>query len=96
MTKAKRSLIIIGLLLVFFVLQQAGTLATLVEEFQTMPWWGYFVLAGIVYSGFKYLTINQEEEEIDHQWIEEQGKVYINRMEEEREERRKTKKTGAM
>ncbi|OZM58731.1 SigE-dependent sporulation protein [Lottiidibacillus patelloidae] len=52
-----------------------------------MPWWGYMLLFGILFSGYMVLRTSIEERRMDEQWIEQQGEVYMKRMEQEKEER---------
>ncbi|WP_254901184.1 sporulation YhaL family protein [Tuberibacillus sp. Marseille-P3662] len=96
MKQGKRSLIILGGLLVVYLLQQFGNLGRLGAQLAALPWWGYFVIAGIIFSAYQYFSISKDEQEVDEQWIEEQGKVYMKRIEKEREKRRQMKKTDAM
>jgi uncharacterized protein (UPF0128 family) len=53
-----------------------------------MPWWGYMLMFGILFSGYMVLRTSIEERRMDEQWIEQQGEVYIKRMEQEKEERK--------
>jgi hypothetical protein len=52
-----------------------------------MPWWGYALLFGILFSGYMTLRISIEERRVDHEWIEKEGNVYIERMNKEKLER---------
>ncbi|MBN3553423.1 sporulation YhaL family protein [Fictibacillus nanhaiensis] len=45
------------------------------------PWWVYFVLCGIIYSGYRIVTLFQEDREIEQRVIEEEGRVYMERIE---------------
>ncbi len=67
-----------AILIAAFVLKEysAG-----VGSFFTMtPWWMYFVLCGIIYSGYRVVTLFQEDREIEQRVIEEEGKVYMERI----------------
>ncbi|WLR51470.1 sporulation YhaL family protein [Bacillus tianshenii] len=55
----------------------------------TLPWWIYLVTAGIAFSGFMTIKTKKEDEHIDMQFIEQEGEVYIRRMEQEKERRGK-------
>lgn len=55
----------------------------------TLPIWIYLVFAGIIFSGIMTIKSSKEEEKVDQQFIEKEGEVYIKRMEEEREKRKK-------
>ncbi|WP_137790542.1 sporulation YhaL family protein [Bacillus sp. E(2018)] len=68
-----------AILIAAFVLKEysAG-----VGNFFTMtPWWMYFVLCGIIYSGYRIVTLFQEDKEIEQRAIEEEGRVYMERIE---------------
>lgn len=68
-----------AILIAAFVLKEysAG-----VGNFFTMtPWWMYFVLCGIIYSGYRVVTLFQEDRAIEQKVIEEEGRVYMERIE---------------
>ncbi|WP_017754268.1 sporulation YhaL family protein [Calidifontibacillus oryziterrae] len=54
----------------------------------SLPWWIYFVLAGIVFSAYMMIKSVRKDQEIDQSFIEKEGEVYIERMKQERERRR--------
>ncbi|TKD68852.1 SigE-dependent sporulation protein [Pseudalkalibacillus hwajinpoensis] len=62
--------------------------STLSGFFSSFPWWLYFVLAGIIYSGYKTMQLTAEERKVDQIHIEEEGRVYVERMEDERKRRK--------
>ncbi|MGA9287385.1 MAG: sporulation YhaL family protein [Anaerobacillus sp.] len=84
----KGVLIILGFLFILSVLQLTEISATVIGVFSSFPWWLYFVLAGIIYSGYKTMQLTAEEKRVDQIHIEEEGRVYVERMEEERERRK--------
>ncbi|MFK3961392.1 sporulation YhaL family protein [Guptibacillus hwajinpoensis] len=84
----KSVLILLGFLLILSLFQLTEVSSTLSGVFSSFPWWLYFVLAGIVYSGYKTMQLTAEERKIDQIHIEEEGRVYVERMEEERERRK--------
>lgn len=84
----KSVLILLGFLLILSLFQLTEVSSTLSGVFSSFPWWLYFVLAGIVYSGYKTMQLTAEEKKIDQIHIEEEGRVYVERMEEERERRK--------
>jgi hypothetical protein len=69
-----------SILIAAFVLKEysAGVSAI----FTMTPWWMYFVLCGIIYSGYRAVTGYQEERSTEDRLIEEEGKVYMKRIEE--------------
>ncbi|MFC4619083.1 sporulation YhaL family protein [Camelliibacillus cellulosilyticus] len=87
--KAKFSLFLIGLLVVLYTLQQFGVLDGVLVYIGALPLWVVLVLAGIIISFWQFLKHSKAEEEEDEEWIEEQGAVYIRRMEAEKEARNK-------
>lgn len=84
----KGVLILLGLLFILSLFQLTEISATLSGVLSQFPWWIYFVLAGIVYSGYKTMQLTAEERKVDQIHIEEEGRVYVERMEEERERRK--------
>ncbi|EMA6344523.1 sporulation YhaL family protein [Bacillus cytotoxicus] len=54
---------------------------------ETLPWWIYLVIIGIVVSGYMVLYTSKKEQEIDNEFIEKEGEIYMKRLEEERERR---------
>lgn len=54
----------------------------------TLPWWIYLVLAGILFSTYMMIKTAKEEREIDMEFIEKEGEIYIQRMEAERARRK--------
>ncbi|MEI4801660.1 sporulation YhaL family protein [Bacillus sp. NPDC077411] len=54
---------------------------------ETLPWWIYLVIIGIVVSGYMVLYTSKKEQEIDNEFIEKEGEVYMKRLAEERERR---------
>ncbi|MGL4523719.1 MAG: sporulation YhaL family protein [Bacilli bacterium] len=52
---------------------------------ETLPWWMYFVVLGILVSGYMTLYWNRKEHILEQVEIEEQGKVYMERIHNARE-----------
>lgn len=80
---AKRSLAVIGGLVGLYVLKTIDVFSFL----SSLPWWMYFVVAGILFSGYRFLIESRADKEADEEWIEEQGQVYMNRIDAERKKR---------
>ncbi|MFE1245674.1 sporulation YhaL family protein [Fictibacillus sp. NPDC058756] len=68
-----------AILIAAFVLKEYS--AGVSEFFVMTPWWMYFVLSGIIYSGYRATTLFQEDRAIEQKVIEEEGKVYMKRLE---------------
>jgi hypothetical protein len=81
------ALFLLAILAIGFLLTQT----TIGNVLLSSPWWVYFVLAGIVYSGYLSVKYSLEDKRTEQEWIENEGKIYMNRMEEERERRKLTK-----
>ncbi|MGG4264996.1 sporulation YhaL family protein [Peribacillus simplex] len=60
-----------------------------------MPIWVWFVFIGIIVSAVMSIWTARQERLIDDAWIEKEGQKYIERMEEERERRKKDINQGA-
>lgn len=54
---------------------------------ETLPWWVYLVIVGIVLSGYMVLYTSKKEQDMDNEFIEKEGEMYMKRLEEEREKR---------
>ncbi|KMY45468.1 hypothetical protein AC622_15570 [Bacillus sp. FJAT-27916] len=52
-----------------------------------MPFFMWFIVAGIFVSAYMTIKSMREDREIDEAFIEDEGKVYIERMEEEKKKR---------
>lgn len=68
-----------AILIAAFVLKEYS--AGVSEFFVMTPWWMYFLLCGIIYSGYRATTLFQEDRAIEQKVIEEEGKVYMKRLE---------------
>lgn len=64
------------------------------DKHMSLPIWIYFVIAGVVISAFMAVKTAREDREIEQEWIEKEGVEYIERMEEEKERRKKMKEVG--
>ncbi|MFX3624150.1 MAG: sporulation YhaL family protein [Ectobacillus sp.] len=58
---------------------------------ELLPWWVYLVILGIIVSGYMVLYTSKKEQEIDREFIEREGEVYLKRIQEERERRAQKK-----
>ncbi|MCP1122703.1 sporulation YhaL family protein [Bacillus sp. 3103sda1] len=58
---------------------------------ETLPWWIYFIIIGIIVSGYMVLYTSKKEQEIDNEFIEKEGEIYMRRLAEERERRHQDK-----
>jgi hypothetical protein len=53
----------------------------------SLPIWMYAVVIGIFISGFMVVYTSRQEKEIDQEFIEKEGEIYLQRIKEEREQR---------
>jgi len=53
----------------------------------SLPIWMYVVVIGIFISGFMVVYTSRQEKEIDEEFIEKEGEIYLQRIKEERERR---------
>lgn len=58
-----------------------------------IPFWMYLVVMGIVFSAFMVYKTGKEERQMEDEIIEREGEVYMQRLEQEREEKRTTEKS---
>ncbi|MDT8862029.1 sporulation YhaL family protein [Alkalihalobacillus sp. MEB130] len=79
--------ILLAILAVGFLLTQTALGTFLLSS----PWWVYFVVAGIVLSGYLAVKYSLEDKRTEQEWIENEGNIYMQRLEEERERRKISK-----
>jgi len=60
----------------------------------TIPIWVYAVVVGIVISALMALKTGREERQLEMENIEEEGEIYMKRLERERERREELGATG--
>lgn len=58
------------------------------EEAVLLPFWVYLVVIGIVFSAYMTIRATREEREIELKQIEQDGEIYMERLQEEREKRK--------
>ncbi len=56
-----------------------------------LPWWVYLCIIGILYSAYMAYKTTKEEKVEERIIIEQEGKIYLDRMRKEREKRAKEK-----
>lgn len=86
--KKRNSWILVVLTAVAVGLYWNDEFQSALASFGNLPWWMYFVLAGILFSGYRFLVLTKEEYEQEMEWIEEEGNVYMRRIEAEREKKK--------
>ncbi|WP_370645899.1 sporulation YhaL family protein [Sporolactobacillus sp. STSJ-5] len=96
MKQAKRSLFIVAALFILFLMQQFGMIDPVINMLESVAWWVYLVVAGIIFSGYQAFNLSKQDKEVDEEWVEEQGNVYMKRMDAEKERRRNRKDPRAM
>lgn len=53
----------------------------------SIPWFVYLLIAAILFSGYQFVRFSREDYKSDQEWIEEEGNVFLRRIEREREKR---------
>ncbi|EST10504.1 sporulation YhaL family protein [Sporolactobacillus laevolacticus] len=96
MKQARRSLIVVALLFLLFMLQQFGLIDPVINKLESIAWWVYLVVAGIIFSGYQAFSISRQDKEVDEEWVEQQGNVYMKRMDAEKKRRQSRKNPKAM
>ncbi|SDC22560.1 sporulation YhaL family protein [Shouchella lonarensis] len=74
------ALVSVVALVIAFLLTQTSLGTFIVQS----PWWVYAVLAGVFVSGYMWLKTMREENEVEQESIEQEGQVYMERLEEAR------------
>lgn len=53
-----------------------------------LPFWVYLIVVGIFFSAYMAVKTAKEERELELEWIEKEGEIYMERMEAEKERRK--------
>lgn len=53
-----------------------------------LPWWVYLMIFSVFLSGYMAFRAMRAEKKLDEHYIEHEGKIYMDRIEEERMRRR--------
>lgn len=78
---------VLGAFGIYSTVQGETIVQSIAVSLWSQPWWLYFLIAGIVFSGYKAYEGMKEDKKVDESFIEEEGNVFIRRMEEERKRR---------
>lgn len=54
------------------------------------PWWIYLILVGVIFSAYMIVRTTLEEKKLEESFIESEGQVYIDRLNEEKEKKKST------
>lgn len=55
-----------------------------------IPWWVFIIVLFICFSGYMAFKAMRAERELEQKFIEREGEIYIERMNEEREKRQQS------
>lgn len=55
--------------------------------FASIPWWVYLMIGFIFFSGYMAFRAMKAEYELEQQFIEKEGEIYLERMKKERKRR---------
>ncbi|WP_257008310.1 sporulation YhaL family protein [Bacillus sp. FJAT-45350] len=72
---------IIALLLIVVSTRESAVVSSILAA----PFWVHVTIVGIVLSGYLALRYSVEDRKMEQKWIEQEGEVFIRRMEEEKE-----------
>ncbi|WP_368658565.1 sporulation YhaL family protein [Metabacillus halosaccharovorans] len=53
-----------------------------------LPWWIYLCVIGILVSGYMAFKTSRQDKMIDEDFIEKEGQVYLDRIEQERQKKK--------
>ncbi|WP_026560324.1 sporulation YhaL family protein [Bacillus sp. J37] len=53
-----------------------------------LPWWIYLCVIGILVSGYMAFKTSRQDKMIDEDYIEKEGQVYLDRIEQERQKKK--------
>jgi hypothetical protein len=53
-----------------------------------LPWWIYACIIGILVSGYMAFKTSLQDKMVDEEFIEKEGQVYLDRIEQERQKKR--------
>lgn len=53
-----------------------------------LPWWIYACIIGILVSGYMAYKTSLQDKMVDEEFIEKEGQVYLDRIEQERQKKR--------
>ena len=78
--------LIVGLFLVF-VIRILLLVTPIAVRIEASPWWVYFVLAGIVLSGYLSFKYSKEDKDAEQRWIEQEGELFMDPIRKRRQEK---------
>ncbi|TSB45795.1 sporulation YhaL family protein [Alkalicoccobacillus porphyridii] len=76
--KQRLAIAFLAVLVLVFVVTQTSLLSFFAQE----PWWVYAVILGILISGYLSLKYLLEDKRQEQAWIEQEGHVFMERLEE--------------
>jgi Na+/melibiose symporter-like transporter len=78
---------LIGGLLLLFITRLLLLVTPISERLQGNPWWVYFVVAGIIFSGYLSFKYAKEDREVEQRWIEQEGETFMEPIRKRREKK---------
>lgn len=88
--------ILFCLVAVYFLFHLTGWINGLATFFASIPAWMYVIIAGILFSGYKVVEGVIEDRRADYEHIEKEGQRFLDRIEEERKQRRELQQRAKM
>lgn len=80
--------IFLAAVVLYFFFHMMGWIGGMTNFFASLPLWGYVIVAGIIFSGYKAIEGVLEDRRADYEHIEREGQVFLDRIEEERKRRK--------
>lgn len=78
--KQKLAVAFLAILVIVFITTQTNLLSVVAQD----PWWVYLVMLGVLISGYLSIKYLLEDRRQEQAWIEQEGHVYMERLEEAR------------
>ncbi|HET7616759.1 MAG TPA: sporulation YhaL family protein [Bacillales bacterium] len=87
MSKQAQGWITVAAIAVLMMILWTDWLSATYAFLTSIPWFVYLLMAGIVYCGYRFVSLSKEDHKADQQWIEQEGNIFIRRMNREKEKR---------
>lgn len=85
--KTARNWVIVAVVALLMVASMTDWFSKSLSFLEAVPWFVYLLFAAILFSGYQFVRLSREDYKTDQEWIEEEGNVFLRRIEQERERR---------
>ncbi|QOY36366.1 sporulation YhaL family protein [Anaerobacillus isosaccharinicus] len=76
---------LIGGFLILFIVRLLLLVTPIAAKVQASPWWIYFIVGGIIVSGYLSFKYTKEDREVEQRWIEQEGETFMEPIRKRRE-----------